>query len=136
MRALMTDRSYRAVLGTLLLLALYFELPGLILALIVVMLLEGMTNLRLPLVLGRLVGGEGGCVPDGDDFAPARRRLQLPFDAERAWRIVVSLFLILSVFVFAEMLWFFPWFMGFAILGAGISGVCPVLISLRFAGFR
>ena len=58
----MTDRSYRAVLGTLLLLALYFELPGLILGLIVVMLLEGVTNLRLPLVLGRLSGGEGGCL--------------------------------------------------------------------------
>lgn len=132
----MTDRSYRAVLGTLLLLALYFELPGLILGLIVVMLLEGLTNLRLPLVLGRLSGGEGGCTADGDDFAPARRRIRLPFDAERAWRIVVSLFLILSVFIFSEMLWFFPWFMGFAILGAGISGVCPVLISLKFAGFR
>ncbi|WP_158675248.1 DUF2892 domain-containing protein [Thiohalobacter thiocyanaticus] len=132
----MTDRIYRALLGTLLLVALYFELPGLILGLIVVMLLEGVTNLRLPLVLGRLSGGESGCLVDGDDFAPARRRLQLPFDAERAWRIMVSLFLILSVFVFTEMLWFFPGFMGFAILGAGISGVCPVLISLKFAGFR
>ena len=132
----MTDRGYRAVLGTLLLLALYFELPGLILGMIVMMLLEGLTNLRLPLVLGRLSGCEGGCTADGDDFAPVRRRIQLPFDAERAWRIVVSLFLILSVFIFSEMLWFFPWFMGFAILGAGISGVCPVLISLKFAGFR
>lgn len=132
----MSDRIYRALLGTLLLVALYFELPGLILGLIVVMLLEGVTNLRLPLVLGRLSGGEAGCVADGDDFAPARRRLQLPFDAERAWRIVVSVFLILSVFVFTETLWFFPWFMGFAILGAGISGVCPVLISLKYAGFR
>lgn len=132
----MTDRSYRVLLGTLLLVALYFELQGLILALIVVMLLEGLTNLRLPLVLGRLAGSEGSDAPECDDFAASQHRYRLPFDAERAWRIVVSLFLILSVFVFAEMLWFFPWFMGFAILGAGISGVCPVLISLKFAGFR
>ncbi|BAZ93970.1 hypothetical protein TspCOW1_10640 [Thiohalobacter sp. COW1] len=132
----MTDRSYRALLGTLLLVALYFEFQGLILALIVVMLLEGVTNLRLPLVLGRLAGNDGSGASECDDFAASQHRCRLPFDAERAWRIVVSLFLILSVFVFAEMLWFFPWFMGFAILGAGISGVCPVLISLKYAGFR
>jgi hypothetical protein len=44
--------------------------------------------------------------------------------------------LIVTVYVFSESLWFFPWFMGFAIFGAGLSGVCPVLISLKLLGFR
>jgi hypothetical protein len=35
-----------------------------------------------------------------------------------------------------DVLWFFPWFMGFAIMGAGASGICPVLLGLRWAGFK
>jgi hypothetical protein len=33
-------------------------------------------------------------------------------------------------------LWFLPWFVGFALLGAGLSGICPMVIGLRWLGFR
>lgn len=132
----MTDRTYRVLLGALLLIALYFELPQVILVLIVMMLFEGITNWRLPLLLQRVTAGSDSHFPDSAELIPDKRQVRLAFDAERAWRVAVSLMLIATVFVFGDALWFFPWFMGFAILGAGISGVCPVLISLKFAGFR
>lgn len=132
----MTDRTYRILLGASLLIALYFELPQLILALIVLMLIEGITNWRMPLLLRRLSSNVDSHFPDSAELIPDNRKVRLAFDAERAWRVVVSLMLVLTVFMFHQALWFFPWFMGFAILGAGISGVCPVLISLKFVGFR
>ena len=56
-------------------------------------------------------------------------------ESERVWRILVGLFLVVG-YSLVEALWFFPWFMGFAIFGAGISGVCPVLIAVRYIGFK
>jgi hypothetical protein len=44
--------------------------------------------------------------------------------------------LLAITFYFYEQLWFFPWFMGFAIFGSGISNVCPVLLVIRWAGFK
>jgi hypothetical protein len=35
-----------------------------------------------------------------------------------------------------EVLWFIPWFMGFAIMGAGASGVCPMILFLKWVGFK
>ena len=56
-------------------------------------------------------------------------------EAEQAWRLVVGLLLDVT-FYFYDQLWFFPWFMGFAIFGAGLSGVCPVLLAIRWIGFK
>jgi hypothetical protein len=62
------------------------------------------------------------------------------FEAYRMWRITVALVLVVTFAMIHEfgydMLWFFPWFMGFAIIGAGVSGVCPGLLALRWVGFR
>ncbi len=62
------------------------------------------------------------------------------FEAPRAWRITVAVMLGGSFLLLKEhnieVLWFFPWFMGFAIMGAGASGVCPMLLFLRWAGFK
>ena len=56
-------------------------------------------------------------------------------DSEQVWRLAVGLFLLIS-FAYVDALWWFPWFMGFAIFGAGLSGVCPVLFAIRWVGFR
>ena len=49
--------------------------------------------------------------------------------------VLLTVYALLHEFGY-DMLWFFPWFMGFAILGAGASGVCPVLLGLKYIGFR
>jgi len=62
------------------------------------------------------------------------------FDSFRAWRISVAIMLGGSYLLLneqnIEVVWFIPWFMGFAILGAGVSGVCPVLLLIRWIGFK
>ncbi|MBU1192794.1 MAG: hypothetical protein KKA36_03070 [Gammaproteobacteria bacterium] len=132
----MSERFFRLIVGTLLLAFLYFELPGAIPILIGVLLLEGITNYRIPLIVSRLRLAGQGAFADSCELTPEAHLARIPFDAERAWRLAVAAMLAITVYVFNEQLWFFPWFMGFAIFGAGLSGVCPVLISLKLIGFR
>lgn len=127
----MSDRLYRLLLGLTLLVCLYFDLVGVMIAVIVIEVFEGATNFRIPIIINRLRPAVSG-VPEPDTNGNVR----FAFDAERAWRLTVALFLLLSYVLFPEQLWWLAWFMGFAIFGAGLSGVCPMLISLKFMGFR
>jgi hypothetical protein len=65
---------------------------------------------------------------------------RINFDAVRMLRITLSVVVLVSyiaVHVYdIDMLWFFPWFVGFAVLGAGVSGVCPVYLAIRWLGFK
>jgi hypothetical protein len=124
-----SDRTYRLLLGTLLLVSLYFEIGYLMYFLIGMLFFEGVTNWRLPLLLRRLQGK-----PEAS--AGERRASRFDFEAERAWRLIVGLMLVVTYVGFYDKMWFFPWFMGFAIFGAGASGVCPVLIGVKWAGCR
>jgi hypothetical protein len=146
----MSNRTYRLVVGALLLIFLYFDLNQGIYALIVVLCLEGITNFLIPDVINRLRYADG--LPGHDEnLAPILNKSRFSFSAERAWRLVVALMLLLAFVLFNENFhllplqlmeqfsyinWFFPWFMGFAIFGAGISGVCPVLIAVKWIGFK
>jgi hypothetical protein len=58
------------------------------------------------------------------------------FEAERLLRLSLATLLAVSSFVFAEQLWFFPWFASFALTMAGVTGICPMAIFLKKAGFR
>jgi len=125
------------LIGFSLLTILYFEWVPAMMAVISWLLFEGVSNWRVSALITRLRHGAPFEFKDSVELIPERRTdPRFPFDAERAWRLVVSAMLIVSYFFLYEQLWFFPWFMGFAIFGAGISGVCPVLISLKFIGFR
>lgn len=128
----MSDRTYRLLLGALLLVVLYFDITYLMYAIIGLVLFEGATNLRLPLLLNRLHGESAA----DSNLAPIRHGSRFDFEAERAWRLIVGLMLVLTYVLFYEQLWFFPWFMGFATFGAGASGVCPMLTAVRWAGCR
>lgn len=133
----MTERFYRLLIGFSLLTILYFEWNPAMMAVIGLLIFEGVSNWRVPALITRLRHREPFEFRDSLELIPERQTgPRFPFDAERAWRLVVSVMLIVSYFFLYEQLWFFPWFMGFAIFGAGISGVCPVLISLKFIGFR
>jgi hypothetical protein len=122
---------YRLGLGMLLLVSLYFEVRYLMYGLIGMLFFEGLTNWRLPRVVSRL---RGVPVPDCPNRGVPLGRFS--FEAERAWRLIVGLMLLVTYVLFYDTLWFFPWFMGFAIFGAGTSGVCPVLIGVKWAGCR
>jgi hypothetical protein len=131
----MSERIYMLAVGVLILASLYFDIDILIYVLAALLVFEGLTNIRLTTTLQRArhVSLDPGLV-----VLDLNNRFE--FEAFRMWRIVVALVLVIPFAMIHEfgydMLWFFPWFMGFAIIGAGASGVCPGLLALRWAGFR
>jgi len=129
-----TDRAYRTLFGACILLALYFDLSLMMYILIGLLFAEGLTNQRVPILVSdirnRVSVGEFHYV--NLDMAVDSR---FDTDAERVWRLSVGFFLLIS-YALIEPLWWFPWFMGFAIFGAGLSGICPVLMAIRWIGFK
>ncbi len=125
---------YRLLLGAALLVFLYFDLLAALYGLIALLLFEAAANLRLSTLVNRLRGLDDGDPQEGSLGIAFKARTH--FEAERAWRILVACMLLLSLVAFAKQLWFFPWFMGFALMGAGISGVCPAYLALKWAGLK
>jgi len=130
----MTNRMYRLLVGAVILTGLYFDLPTLMYALIGIVLFEGVTNWRLPIIVNRLTGRPQESHTEGSLGFGFKQRFN--FDAERAWRLVLGTVLFIVYVLFYDRLWFLAWFMGFAIFGAGISGVCPLFLALKWIGFR
>lgn len=129
----MTERTFRIILGAILLAALYFDWRLVIYGYIVVLTFEGITNWRIPTLVSRLQGGRDA----GSDCALSPGdQARINFEAERALRLVVAAFLVVSYIFFNKELWFFPWFIGFALFGAGLSGICPMVMGFRWVGFR
>jgi hypothetical protein len=127
----MSDRAYRLSVGVLLLIGLYFELPVLIYSIIGIALFEAVTNLRIPIIVEKITGHKVVNESDGFNF-----KQRFNFDAERVWRLILAAVLIVVYVLFYDQLWYVAWFLGFAILGAGLSGVCPMFITIKWAGFR
>jgi hypothetical protein len=125
----MNERFFRVILGALLILLLAGKWELGVYAYIGLMLFEGITNQRVPLIVSSLRGNRTGWSREPD---PAR----IPFDAERALRLLIALLLIVSFVVLPDALWFVPWFIGIALFMAGITGVCPMSIALKRIGFR
>jgi len=131
----MTERIFLFLVGAYILLALYLENDYLIYGLAAFLVMEGVTGVRLTRLLqnARQVSLDTGLVV----FNTTPR---VNIDGLSAWRVFVAVVLVTSYTLLHEygfeVIWFFPWFMGFAIMGAGASGICPVLLILRWAGFR
>jgi len=131
----MSERIFILVLGLSILLALYLEQDMLMYALPMYLMFEGITNIRLTRLLQ---SARHVTLDDGLYMYRGTSRFEL--EATRIWRIIVAIVLATSFILIHEynydVLWFFPWFLGFALTGAGVSGVCPVLLAIRFLGFK
>ncbi|WP_198265627.1 YgaP-like transmembrane domain [sulfur-oxidizing endosymbiont of Gigantopelta aegis] len=57
-------------------------------------------------------------------------------EAERMMRFIVVLFLVISFFSLPDVLWFFPWYVAGMMIVSGISNICPMVMFLRWVGFR
>lgn len=132
----MSDRFYRTLFGAMLLIFLYFDLRSAIYGLMAIATFEGITNWRVPTLVWRIRGFRSPPDNNSATLAPAHSVGHFGFEAERAFRLTVVLMLASAFFIPGGFLWWLPWFMGFAIFGAGISGVCPVYFTLRWIGFR
>ena len=131
----MSERVFLFVVGAFILLALYIEIDILIYGLCLFLVFEAITNLRFTTLSQKMMKKT---VPAGLTVFQTKQRFD--FDSFRAWRIMVT-FMLGGSFVLLneyqmDILWFFPWFMGFAIMGAGVSGVCPMVLMIRWVGFK
>ncbi len=85
----MSERVFRIILGAVLLAALYFDLRLVIYGFILVILFEGITNWRIPLLVSRLQGAPSG-VNSECTLSPGDRA-RVNFEAERALRRAAEL---------------------------------------------
>ena len=128
----MSERIFRLLLGATLLIILFFEWNDLLYVYIGIITFEGLTNWRIPNLISKLRHR-----PAYIEIATDAPRIYLyNFEAERAFRLVIAMLLFISCFAFPKTLWFFPWFVGFALFMAGITGICPISLSFKKLGFR
>jgi len=131
----MSERMYLFVVGAIILSSLYIEDNVIIYVLSLWLLIEGASGILLTRLSQKLIP-----IAEPVGLTTFRTHQRFDFEALRATRIVIAFFLGGSFFLLneygIEMLWFFPWFMGFAILGAGVSGVCPIVLITKWVGFK
>ena len=128
----MTERSFRLVIGIWLVLALLAAVPFASYVLMGVLLFEAITNWRIPILWARFSHN-----PSASAVAPrVAVESLIPFEAERALRLIIVLFMGFSLFLAPDLLWWLPWFVAFALIGAGLSGICPMVSALRWVGMR
>lgn len=127
----MSERYFRLVLGAALIIILALDLSQAVYAYIAVLLFEAITNWRVPILVSRLRFGK-----DYMDAVNPCGGVKIKFEAERVLRLLVALFLVLSYVVFNDYLWFLPWFIGVMLALAGITNICPMVMALRWVGFK
>jgi hypothetical protein len=128
----MSERVFRLILGGTLLLILLLERVDLMYVYIGIVAFEGLTNWRIPILISKLRYGRAY----RDLTGGAAGTSKYNFDAERVLRLVIVVFLVVSFFLFPKVLWFFPWFIGFALSMAGMTGICPMAIFIKKLGFK
>lgn len=131
----MSERLFLFVVGALILTSLYFDIDMMMYILCFWLLFEAITDIRLTTLTQKLMHRT---VPAG--LTVFKTQIRFDFDAFRVLRLTVSVLLVAAFILIneyhIEVLWFMPWFLGFAILGAGVSGICPTILLIRWIGFR
>lgn len=131
----MNDRIYLFLIGFSILIALYIESAMMIFIVVVIMLVEGTTGWTLPWIARKI---------SKDQYEPVllqlNKKAKFNFEALRVMRLSVAIVVLVSYLGVQEynmdVLWFFLWFFGFAVLGAAVSGVCPIYLLFRWVGFK
>ena len=127
----MTERTYRFVLGVVLTLMLYFHIEPLQYVYIGVLLVEGLSGFRVPTMVSRW--------RYGTNYRDVQRdpgKFRFAFEAERAMRLVFAVLLILAFFVIPADYWFVSWLVAIALFLSGLVNFCPMVMTLRWIGFR
>lgn len=127
----MTERTYRFVLGAALTLLLYFHIEPLQYVYIGVLLWEAITGFRVPLMVSRWrYGASYSDVPNNS----ASQRFA--FEAERGMRVAFAGVIALAFFVISADYWYISWMAAIALFLSGLVNYCPMVIFLRWIGFR
>lgn len=131
-RRTMSEHFYRGMMGVILLLVLYIDRPELYYVYVGQLLVEGITNWRIPLLLDRLrsrqIERSGRTVP--------QPRTNIAFDSERAMRLFFAALMILAFYALPSPYWFLNWIIAAFLILSGLVRVCPVVLFFRSVGFR
>lgn len=130
----MSEHTYRLIVGTSMLVLLYTEFYILAYVVIAMALFEGLTNLRLNLIISNIRKKLGANTGEYD--TRTRENYRFPFDAERAQRLFIAVAFATTFFVLPSQFWIINWFFAFGMLISGIVMFCPVIAIFRAAGFR
>ena len=135
----MSERVFRLITGmtlwAILLFSTIYENNQLMIAFCLILLFEGLTNWRIPTIISRLRYGQTKTDTLSTDIEQKSSPLH-QLEAERMMRFVVVIFLLVSFFSFPDVLWFFPWYIAGMMIVSGISNICPMVLFLRWVGFR
>ena len=134
----MTERAYRFMLGLSMISFLLLQWDYAIYAYIAVLLFEGITNWRIPVLVSQIrYAGKDFQVTDSEN-----ETCSLNFEAERFLRFAVSFFIILGFVAFPKELWFFPeevflfWVLVIDILPLINSRDCHPVVNLPPLGIK
>ncbi|WP_455217510.1 YgaP-like transmembrane domain [Kaarinaea lacus] len=130
----MTEHTYRLVMGILLLIILYTDTNVFSYTIIGIIMFEGLTNLRLNLLVTRLRNKFGANLTEMD--GPPRESYRVNFEAERAQRIVVAVSFAALFFYSPDELWMINWMFAFGMLISGIVMFCPIIALFKAVGFK
>lgn len=128
----MTERTYRFVLGTALVLVLYFHLEPLQYAYVALLLWEGLTGFRVPVMVSRLRYGKEHVFESASENTKSR----FQFEAERGMRLAFAAVITATFFAVPEDFWFVNWLVAIALYVSGLVNYCPMVMVLRKVGLR
>lgn len=136
----MTERMFRVFLGAGLFLLLYISAiygrTDLIFLYIALLAFEGITNWRIPIVLTRLKNKMSPSNTNSNMVWSEAQSYRIPFEAERAMRLVVAILLVIPLFFTGDIIWIIPWFVASMLLLAGVTNICPMVMFFRWLGFK
>lgn len=131
----MSERMYLFFLGIILLFGLYIDSDLIVYLIVAIMFVEGISGVTIPEITQKLRG-----ISLDLGLLKLAKSPKFDFKATLIFRLLMGLVVLSSYAVVheynVEALWFFPWFISFAVLGAGVSGVCPVYLAIRWCGFK
>lgn len=127
----MSERIFRLIQGIYLVIFLFLEIELFIYILIGTMAFEGLTNWRIPKLVSRL---RYGATMVSRPVNNSNFRINL--DSEQMQRLAMALFLVLTFVLFPAEAWYGPWFLAFLLVMAGTTNICPMVIFMRWVGFK
>ncbi|MDH5766830.1 MAG: DUF2892 domain-containing protein [Gammaproteobacteria bacterium] len=127
----MSERIYLIISGLVLLIFLYLDMDNLVFGYIALLIFEGITNLRVPIIISKLRYGKNH---KAESYI--NEKYKINFEAERALRLVVAGILIITYAYMPNAAWFLPWFVGVMLTFAGFSKFCPMVMALRWIGLK
>lgn len=132
----MSERANRFIFGFSLIAFLFLEWSYGVYAIITILIIEGVTNFRLPKLISKLRYSAGYAMDGIPTDFDENGNCKFSYEAERVLRFTVATTISLGFIFFEELLWFLPWFVGLNLLLAGITGICPLVMLFRKVGFR